>query len=135
MKTIGSVILGVSCALALAACSSPQGESGTGAAPTAAGTGQASLTVVPGSVSACQPHSTVISRVSWDVKVPTVQQVRVMISDPGSSVSKLFSAGGPKGSEETGNWVEVGTRFDLLNAVDGTKLSTYVVTSEPCKNP
>jgi hypothetical protein len=86
-------------------------------------------------VSTCHPESRVTAHVTWKVVAPSVDKVRVMVSDPGSSDARLFSDGGDQGSADTGNWVAVGTRFDLLDAATGSRLGSYVVKSADCKSP
>jgi hypothetical protein len=73
--------------------------------------------------------------VSWQVRLPSVKQVKVMVSDPDATTARLFSESGDTGSADTGNWVAAGTRFDLLDAATGSKLTSYVVKSEACKSP
>lgn len=132
--------------LALAACSQPQdtsspnsrkpaAESSIAAVPTSDIAAQGSLLVEPDSVSACDGSPRIKAHVSWDVAAPSVQQVKVMVSDAHSTAARLFSESGKKGSADTGDWVAAGTRFDLLNAADGAKLDSYTVKSEPCKSP
>lgn len=136
MKRIDAIALGLSAALALSACSQAPNESaGDSKLPAAAASaGQASLTVDPGAVSACDASTRVIAHVSWQVRMPSVHQVKVMVSDPGMTTSRLFSESGDTGSADTGNWVAAGMRFDLLDAATGSKLSSYVVKSEACKS-
>lgn len=137
MKRIDAMVFGLATALALSACSPTSNESsgGSTAPATSVSAGQASLVVDPGSVSACDAGIRVTAHVSWQVRLPSVKQVKVMVSDPDATTARLFSESGDTGSADTGNWVAAGTRFDLLDAATGSKLTSYVVKSEACKSP
>jgi hypothetical protein len=90
------------------------------------------LSVVPGTVSACNAAGHVTSRVSWHVRSEGEPHVRVDVLDPGANEAKLFSQGGREGTAMTGDWVESGTRFDLVDSRNGKSLAAFTVTSVPC---
>lgn len=92
----------------------------------------ADISIAPGSVSGCSPVVPVIAKVSWEVTDHSIDHVKIMVVDPGSSEGRLFSEGGFSGEVNTGPWVKPGTRFDLLNASSQAKLASYTVAEKPC---
>lgn len=110
----------------------------TPAAPAAATPGvstteQATLTVNPGQIFACDGRDRVVAKVSWSVKDPAVTTVKVLAGDKGGSKKNLFTAGGNAGEASTDNWVVEGTTFYLVTGDDQRPLASYEVTSLPCK--
>jgi NADP-dependent 3-hydroxy acid dehydrogenase YdfG len=85
-------------------------------------------------ISSCDSNKLITSKVTWQVRDHSIDHVKVMVVDPGASEGKLFSEGGFTGEAETGEWVKLGMRFDLLRADSGAKLATYTVTQEACKS-
>ena len=93
------------------------------------------LKVNPGQVFRCAGRDRIEAKVSWAVTDPEVKDwVEIYATAPGEGQTKtLFAKGGLEGTAETGNWVFEGTRFDLVNPVDGKELASYVVTALPCE--
>jgi len=137
-KYTSKIVCCLAAPIFISACGHSQNTSAIAQAASSgpdSGVAVASLSVVPGTVSACQLGTRISSLVSWDVKKPSISQVKVMVAGPGSAAPKLFSMGGFKGNAKTGDWVAAGTRFQLVDADSGTQLAAYTVTAQSCTAP
>ena len=80
-------------------------------------------------VSSCSP---VVAKISWDVSQqhPGVNNVQIFAGP--ESQPALFSAGGAKGSAETGEWTRPGTIFRVRDGASGEELSRIVIGGPVC---
>lgn len=136
MKNAALTVMLVGLSWTLTACNKAPGDPAgtqTGTARSSApATQPGTLKVEPGVVSACEPVTRIKSHVSWRVDGMNGGQVKIMVTDPGSSDSKLFSQAGPVGELDTGTWVIPGMRFDIVDASTGAEIDRYEVKAAPC---
>ena len=90
------------------------------------------LSVVPGSISACKKDARIDPVVTWQTKDTSVKNIKVTVISPGSADEKLFATGGEGGSAKAGDWVVAGVTFHLYDADTGTALTSYTVSALPC---
>lgn len=94
-----------------------------------------SLTVEPAAVSACDESKRLVADVKWSVNEPGVSTVRLEVNSSQDPERKNFAAGGAVGEAKTGEWVNAGVVFHLVDAATGKELTSYEVKSEPCTTP
>ncbi|WP_024868633.1 hypothetical protein [Pseudoxanthomonas suwonensis] len=146
MSTIRKLLpLAICASFALAACKGPTEPAApaTGAGtdaqveaadvatePSTEGVQGTYLQIEPLAMETCAKAQSV--KVDWDLGTdfPGVTGVQVFVGADESS--KLFSAGGAKGTTQTGNWVRAGTIFRLVNKKTGEEIERVVVGSKPC---
>lgn len=129
---VGSILL-----VACSAQQSPNGEptqtSTTSAAPptTPMASSDAALVVSPSSVDLCNGNNPIVVVVNWHSTDP---HVKLMVSNPAQTTSKLFSEGGFSGQATSGHWVTVGTRFTLIDSHTNDLLATYTMPKARCEH-
>jgi hypothetical protein len=83
--------------------------------------------VAPNKLRVCDKPT--VAKVSWDAMV-TGGSVKIFVLD--DKKETLFAFGGPKGSADTGPWVNAKTVFVLKDAEETKQLAKFVVGSESC---
>ncbi len=90
------------------------------------------FTVEPGTMSSCPTTAPAVATVSWDVKEPLEEGIRVEVGSEDSDVRNVLTQNHPTGSVKTDAWVRAGTVFYLLDQKSGRELASVAIESEPC---
>jgi hypothetical protein len=88
----------------------------------------ATFTAQPAALSACSPGT--IVRLSWDARAGGHQGVALLLSLPDGD--RVFAAGGPQGSQETGPWARPNMLFMLKSGDQSRELARLTLGVESC---
>ena len=69
-------------------------------------------------------------RVTWKVKAEDSPEISIYVTNPAGE-RKLWLTGGSAGSDETGPWVFVGTRFEMVDKSTGKEISSLRFSAHP----
>lgn len=111
----------------------PSGESsGTGQPGETESGGM--LTADPAVVEGCNDGDPIVALISWEARLPEVEEVLVEVAGKEGASTKLFSQGGKVGSARTEKWVKQGTIFYLRDAKTGLVIDKLVIGSSACES-
>lgn len=89
-----------------------------------------SLVVDPGSIASCAGQRRVASSIEW--RAGRGRHIEIHVRRSEGAARKLFATGGGSGTARAGEWVKVGTVFEMVDADTGGLLKRHVMTEKAC---